>query len=120
MKTIRNVCAMALLGAAAAVAWSNDASAADKSMETRMVWFADLNLSSQAGAQTLYNRIRGAARSACRIALVEMLPLMQDERRKCAQDALADAVSRVDNQYLTAYHLQQTGRREAEKLTARR
>jgi len=76
------------------------------------VRFADLDLSSIAGAKTLYHRIQAAASQVCRPVGTD--PIEQFGSRACARKATADAVSKVNNPLLTAVH---TGRTPAE-LTA--
>jgi|HubBroStandDraft_1064217.scaffolds.fasta_scaffold06418_6 UrcA family protein len=70
--------------------------------ETRSVSlsYADLDLTSQAGAATLYHRIQGAAREVCgyedqRLAL---LPYVN----RCNRSAIARAVAAVNAPLLTA------------------
>jgi UrcA family protein len=67
------------------------------------VHFADLDLSSAAGAQVLYQRLRGAAKSVCG-------PL--DDRNvsrhmafdACVKAAIGGAVAKVDQPLVTAYY----------------
>jgi UrcA family protein len=93
-------------------------SAADQITETRIVTYADLDLDSSAGAETLYGRIRAAARSVCR-AVNGTQPLQLAANRQCARNALAGAVAKVDNHHLTAHHSQMTGNDGVQRVTAR-
>jgi len=67
--------------------------------------FRDLDLSTSAGAQTLYRRITSAARDVCGYegrALTDVAAW-----KGCYRGAIADAVAKVNNPLLTALH---TGR----------
>ena len=73
------------------------------------VSFADLDLSKAAGAQTLYKRIKAAARQVC--GSIDGYTYMKSQRwRECYQSAIADAVARVDRPSLTALHQQQSSK----------
>ncbi|MBS0578399.1 MAG: UrcA family protein [Proteobacteria bacterium] len=72
------------------------------------VKYGDLDLTSRAGASTLYHRIQGAARYVCGVegqSLVEVI-----RWRACVSDATGEAVERVNSPLLTALH---TGQRPA-------
>jgi UrcA family protein len=69
------------------------------------VSYSDLNISTQAGAQTLYNRIAGAARTVCGYEGSSLLD--KSVWRACYRDAIDEAVSKVNSPQLTAIH---TGR----------
>jgi UrcA family protein len=75
--------------------------------------YADLNLSTQAGAQTLYNRIAGAARTVCGFPGSTLLD--QSIWKACYRDAISEAVAKVNSPLLTAI---QTG--HAAPVVARR
>jgi UrcA family protein len=66
------------------------------------VSFRDLDLSSVAGATTLYRRIQGAARQVCGTPGADLFE--QSFRRACYRGATADAVRKVNNPLLTAVH----------------
>lgn len=116
MKTIHTLCSTLLLTSAALIA-SSGASAADRDTERRLVSYADLNLNSAAGIETLYGRIRAAARSVCG-SLELMQPLVLDANRECARDSLAAAVATVDLPALTAYHAQQARKGSIARIAA--
>jgi len=67
------------------------------------VSYADLDLNTQAGALTLYNRIRGAARTVCGFdsgtTLVE-----HSAWKRCFNGAVDKAVTTVNSPQLTALH----------------
>ena len=70
-------------------------SAADPA--TRTVRFADLNISSPAGAHELYMRILAAAQVVC-----SYIPFATDaDKARCVRDAIADAVTRIDQPELS-------------------
>lgn len=86
---------------------SLSASAADEIVtKSEVVRFSDLNLSSDAGIRTLYQRIRKAARKVC-IQANDSVHLEERNFRACQDKALADAVGKVNRPSLTAmYHAQ--------------
>ena len=69
------------------------------------VSYRDLNLSTISGAQTLYGRIKTAARSMCGYEGRNMFD--QSYWNACYRGAIADAVAKVNSPLLTAVH---TGR----------
>jgi UrcA family protein len=66
------------------------------------VGYADLDLNTQAGAATLYDRIRGAARQVCGYEGQTFTD--QALWRSCFNGAISDAVATVNNPRLTALH----------------
>jgi UrcA family protein len=64
---------------------------------TKTVRFADLDLATAVGAETLYGRIRTAARIVCR-------EQPQSAVRECRARAVDDAVSRLGNSLLSSIH----------------
>jgi UrcA family protein len=66
------------------------------------VSYADLDLSTAAGAATLYSRIRSAARQVCGPEGV----IYYDMRgwKRCFNGAVSDAVTKVNSPRLTALH----------------
>ena len=71
--------------------------------KSQVVHFSDLNLSSDAGIRTLYQRIRGAAQRVCGDA-DRSLRLEQPNYQTCVRKAVDDAVSQVNKPALTAMH----------------
>jgi UrcA family protein len=67
------------------------------------VSFRDLDLSSIAGATTLYHRIQSAARQVCGYAPGADL-IERTAWQACYRNATADAVHKVNNPLLTAVH----------------
>ena len=77
------------------------------------VSYADLDISGAAGAQTLYARIKSAAREACGPE-----PAVLDLRdaagyNACYEQAVAKAVHRVGSDRLQALHAAQSGKSRA-------
>lgn len=67
------------------------------------VSFADLDLGSAQGAQTLYDRLRSAARRVCGKA--DLRDIAGAERvKRCRSEALDAAVVKIDHPRLTALH----------------
>jgi UrcA family protein len=101
-------CSAALL---TAVAFADSAFAQQQgvSVRTVIVRFGDLDLSTPAGAKTLYQRIRGAARAVC--GEEQDYDLGLDSRRywnSCFQSAVNGAVDKVHSPLLRAVHRQRT------------
>jgi UrcA family protein len=71
--------------------------------KSQVVRFSDLNLSSDDGVRTLYQRMRGAARLVCADA-DRSLRLEQPNYQTCFKKAVGDAVSQVNQPALTAMH----------------
>ena len=66
------------------------------------VRYADLDLSTSAGATTLYHRIRGAAKEVCGTGGTSLVEIAQWHR--CVKDAVSDAVHTVNSPQLTALY----------------
>jgi len=66
------------------------------------VKYSDLNMTSVAGATTLYNRIRGAARFVCG----QQGRRWEEQRHwnECYREAVNDAVTSVNSPLLTSVH----------------
>jgi UrcA family protein len=71
-----------------------------------IVKFGDLDLTSDEGARTLYQRITRAAGRMC-VDASDRFP--QFEYRNCVQRAVNDAVAKVNRQTLYAVHQSRTG-----------
>jgi UrcA family protein len=82
------------------------ATAADKIVtKSQVVRFNDLNLASEAGAQTLYQRITLAARQVCAASDYRF---GSRDYRKCIKQAVDDAVAKVNRP--TLYAVAQSGK----------
>ena len=88
------VAILTLLGATSALA--------DESSKSIRVGYADLDLTTQAGAATLYNRIRGAARQVCGYEGDSFAD--KAIWKSCFSGAIDNAVATVNNPRLTALH----------------
>jgi UrcA family protein len=87
------------------VAFASGAFAADDSDAPSMkVHFGDLNLSTDAGIQTLYRRIKVAARTVCNESMVSGDGRAASHYWACYDKAVADAVDKVNNTQLTAMY----------------
>lgn len=80
------------------------AAAAEPKVKSLAVSFADLDLSKSAGAQTLYKRIKAAARHVCGPTDQYTFVTSASAFRQCFEKAVADAVAQVDRPSLTALH----------------
>jgi UrcA family protein len=71
--------------------------------------YGDLDLSVQAGAEQLYSRLRGAARSVCGPREARVMELRRAWAR-CVDKALDDAVAATRSERVVAIHRVQSGR----------
>jgi UrcA family protein len=74
------------------------------SVKTMTVHYGDLNISTPAGATTLYHRILGAARTVCGEEGYEIGVDARRFWRGCFHAAVNDAVARVHSPLLNAVH----------------
>jgi UrcA family protein len=79
------------------------ASAADEPVPTHVVRYADLDISHEAGARTLYRRIEAAAREVCHVDFYSYRRLPGNDQQ-CFQRAVDDAVKQVDSAALAQIH----------------
>lgn len=93
-------------GAATAAAADNDAAVVMRSATVRI---ADLNLSLPADAAALYQRIRRAARNVCGDGLAGGSQPASSLDWDCVREAVASAVTRVNQPLLTAMHQRNGG-----------
>ncbi|HMN46277.1 MAG TPA: UrcA family protein [Povalibacter sp.] len=107
LKHSLRVALLAAVSCVASVAAADDV-AASRSIT---VSYRDLDLSSEAGARQLYDRIRAAARNMCGSPRGTALLQIKQQRRQCANAAVAAAVKQVDNGILTAMHRGKSTRR---------
>ncbi|HEY0685746.1 MAG TPA: UrcA family protein [Steroidobacter sp.] len=78
---------------------------------TKVVSYADLNMNSDAGARTLYGRLRMAATTVC-APFKDGKGMQRAQWRTCFNQAIAQSVEKIDQPGLTAYHLSRTGKTE--------
>lgn len=71
--------------------------------------YGDLDLSTQAGAEQLYSRLRGAARSVCGPRDARVMYLRRAWAR-CVDKALDDAVAATRSERVAGIHRVQSGR----------
>ena len=97
---------------------SGHAATPPENVPSRVVRFADLDLSHSQGVAVLYQRLKGAAETVCG---------PRDDRdlkrymklKACVQIAMATAVAKVDQPALTAYYEAQSGGHKPTIQTAR-
>ena len=94
--------ALALLAAAVCLPLGVQAG---EPVETRVVSYADLNLSTKAGLEAMYSRLEEAAKDVCgeQPMLIELTRYKHYER--CVDSTLASAVSSVRSASLAALHV---------------
>ncbi len=105
--TLLGCIAFTLTSGIATVASADD----DLTPHSIKVRYDDLNITNEAGAQKLYSRIRSAAKTVCGSRLVTRPVTANSAARKCEEEAIADAVSKVNSRVLTALHNQKAPRR---------
>ncbi len=93
MKTLALVTTL-LIGSLAATANATTTTVPTENVRQAVVSFADLDLETQAGAQTLLNRIKFAARRVCGVYDAGLLAM--EFLHRCAEQATARAVADVD------------------------
>ena len=76
-------------------------------VRTRVVQFADLDLTRNAGVMVLYARIKSAAREVCEPINARALAASQ-AAHECLAESIARAVADVNAPALTGYHLAKT------------
>ncbi|HEV8332683.1 MAG TPA: UrcA family protein [Steroidobacteraceae bacterium] len=85
---------------------------------TKVVSYADLNINGEAGARTLYGRLRMAAAQVC--APLKGGSLAQKANsRACFDQAIERSVAKIDKPVLTAYHLSRTRKTEPPSQVAK-
>jgi UrcA family protein len=102
------------LGTAALCALSASVQAADQDVLTKTVKFADLNITSEAGAKVLYGRIRAAARDVCEASGGRDL-FLAAAAHACIEKAIDKAVKDVNSPVLTSLRFGSGGVRLASK-----
>lgn len=99
---------LAMLALASSSFGANQASLARDLYDVRSekVSYADLNLTTPAGAAALYGRIEGAARRVCG---PDNILGRHFEWKACFKSAIAGAVNKVNSPMVTAVHESKTG-----------
>jgi UrcA family protein len=77
---------------------------------TRLVSFAGLDLTHEAGAAALYARIKSAARDVCKPRFDDLALEHVVSTRFCVEDAIVRAIADVNSPALTSYYLMKTRR----------
>jgi UrcA family protein len=80
-----------------------NAAYAEEAPKFLTVQFADLDLSKDAGAATLFNRLKGAASRVCSAHSGGTTLRDKQQYAACVEFALSNAVARVDRPELTEY-----------------
>lgn len=84
-----------------------NAAYAEEAPKSLTVQFADLDLSKDAGAATLFNRLKGAASRVCSAHSGGTTLRDKQHYAACVEFALSNAVARVDRPELTEYVVSQ-------------
>lgn len=85
------------------------ASGSDDGVRKQTVSFAELDLTKQAGAEALYERIKRAAFAVCG-GYETPLPGIYTAKSRCFKTAVNEAVAKVNSPLLTALHQNQNTR----------
>jgi UrcA family protein len=101
MKSKSVAAAAAVLLACVFVVSSAFAGEPDTRVRMEDIIFQDLNLTTTAGVDALYQRIHSAAQRVC--ADSGQSPLAASASAKCAKDSLARAIKEIDMPALTAF-----------------
>jgi UrcA family protein len=80
--------------------WGASSAFADEQVRSERVKFADLNVDTPEGVQTLYGRIHAAAKRVCS----ESDPVLRAGASACIRKAEGDAIEKVNLAQLTAYY----------------
>jgi UrcA family protein len=115
--TTRRLAASALLIAAAS-SFAGICSAADTNPLQALVKYGDLKVSSPEGATVLYTRIRAAAEQVCR-PLDNRSFAFKRLNETCIHNAIADAVTKVDQPALFSVYNAKNGISKPVMLVAR-
>jgi UrcA family protein len=101
---------IALAAIACGITFTTAATAAQTKGEslTKVVSYADLNLNAEAGARTLYGRLRLAAAQVCAPFRGSKLQEMT-KWHECFDPALARSIAEIDEPMLTAYYRSRMG-----------
>ena len=94
---------------------TGNAGAADRTATSAdiAVKFSDVQLNSEADAETLYKKLRSAARAVCDDNAGGHRTLeVRSRAEKCVNQVLADAVRRINQPMLTALHETKTSKTE--------
>jgi len=107
-KSFRTLAAGAILSALAMSFASVSSAEEAPSPPQVIVKFADLNVSTAAGAMALYRRINGAANDVCSRMYVST-EAYRRYKNACLQKVIADAVNKVNEPALSAVFASQYG-----------
>jgi UrcA family protein len=102
-RNLRIKCMAAMCLGCGTAALSAVAGAAEEAPPREVVRYADLNLSTAAGARVLYHRIQAAATRVCQYDAVVDLHFM-DVQKTCYRQAVDEAVRQVDSAALSQIH----------------
>jgi UrcA family protein len=102
-RNLRIKCMAAMCLGCGTAALSGAAGAAEQAPPSEVVRFADLNLSTAAGARVLYHRIQAAATRVCQFD-ADVNPHFMEVHKSCYRQAVDEAVRRVDSAALSQIH----------------
>ena len=92
---------LAMIATCFAFAQNASATASDEPRATE-VYIGDLDVSRTDGMETLYARLRAAAKSVCRDQ-IRRAPIELQTHRHCVANALANAIRSVDRESFANY-----------------
>ena len=95
--------------------------AASPEIPTKVVSYADLNLTAKAGIASLYTRIERAAAYVCHLPQGTKQLRLLSEIKECRADAIQRAVAQVNLPALNDWHFARTGQNvESQQFAERR
>ena len=83
----------------------------DVVVRTKVVRFADLNLSHEEGIKVLYRRLHKAAEYVCDQGADSWYWQVSLERRTCRDTAIANAIAQINHPLVFEYHARKTSNR---------
>lgn len=121
MNIVNTIRSLALALSALALVCGNATAGDANAQEQRIVRYSDLNLNHPDGVKVLYRRLTSAARAVCPVQL-SVSAAARYKASQCAQMALGNAIAKIDNTNLTAYHDTKTSREKMSetKVASRR
>jgi UrcA family protein len=103
-----------IIATASAAALFAVSGAAQAEAPAQVVSFAKVDFRDQTATQTFYERVRAAARLACRSPYIISTKTVENDRA-CVEDTVSDAVNTLNRPTLTAMHQQRDQFRNASK-----
>lgn len=109
----------ALVAAIAFAAFASPAAAAEYAPQSAVISYADLDLATERGANSMLRRINRAARDVCGMDTGATLSLGERrEARACVRETVEQTVASMAQPVVTALYVERTGRQPAMVLAS--